>query len=414
MIALATLLRAPQRLPAFRALRHRNFRYFWLSGLGHVTAQGMQQLTLVWLVLQHTGSLGQLGLVVSLQGVTMLGSVLFGGVLADRVDRRKILGVGQFIMAATIMIAGVLVLASAIELWHLYIAAGLTGLVQGFTQPARVSFVSRLVDREDIMNAVALNSMIQNTSRILGPSLAGVIVEVFGIGPALFMNSGFYVAGIFGLLFIRGVPQVEQRRAASAIGDLAEGLRYAWRTPLLLAIVLLSVSVGFFGMPYIQLVPAFVRDVLGLGAGEAGLYLGVAGIGSLVGNLALATFSQTGRKNTLMVGLGLLFSAALFAFALTPWLALGLALMFFIGMGSTTLISVTNATIQLTTPPALVGRMMSLLLLTASLMFIGALPMGLVGEWAGLRVALGAGAGMVFVVTLVLGVVWWPIRKADI
>ena len=230
----------------------------------------------------------------------------------------------------------------------------------------------------------------------------------------MYFNGSLYLVGVGSLLFIRGVPKVQRTVRTSAAGDLIAGLRYARSTPVVFAIVLLALSMGFFGMPYVQMTPVFAKEVMGLGPREIGILLGAAGGGSLLGNMVLASMGNPKHKNQLLIGLILLFAASLFAFAFSPWFALSVALLFLVGLGSTTAISVLNAILQLVVPQELLGRVMSLTLVGASLMFVGALPMGLLGDLWGLRVAMALGAAVLLALVIVLGIVWTPLRRASV
>lgn len=401
---------AAGRLRMLRSLRHRDYRWFWFSGFGQALGQGMMQLTVAWLVLTLTDSLAQFGLVVFLQGVPMLGFVLFGGVMADRLDRKKVLMGSQVVMAAIIVVLAVLVQVDAAVLWHVYATSVATGIIAGLSMPARTSYVRSLVTREDLMNAVGLNAMLMNASRIVGPSLAGGIIEYTGIANALFVNGAFFMAGTVAMVPIRG-GAVQRSSKTSAAGDLAHGLGYAWRTPAVRALIMLTLALGLLGMVYVQVTPAFAKEVLHLGAGGAGLLAMAGGIGALAGSVGLVTLADAHHKGRVLITLALVFPVALLAFALTPWFAMAIIALALLGLASTMTISLVNAIIQLVVPQELVGRVSSLMLGGASMMFVGTLPLGYLGDRVGLREALAGSAAVLLGVAVSVTLMWSPLRR---
>lgn len=402
------------RVPAFRALRHRAFRWYWLSTSAQASARGMQFFVLGWLVLELTDSVTQLGLVIFLYGVPNLALMLLGGVLADRWERRTLLLVSQGFVSAIIFVLAILTTVDVILLWHVYAATFLMGIIQALNMPSRMAIVSDLVDRDDLMNAVALNMAVMNGGRILGPVIAGGLIELMGIGPALFLNGACYVLGAGFLLFVTGVTRPPVESNTSIISDLSVGIRYFLGSPVALTVVGMGFALGFFGMPYIQILPAFAKESLEVGAAEAGFLLTAAGIGSLIGALILASMGNSQRKNWILMGSAIIFGASLFMFAWSSWYWVSWLILLFVGLGSMTYISTTTTVLQLTAPPEMHGRLLSIWTLSAALMFIGALPMGVAADMLGWNIALAGGAGLCLTVFLVLGI-WRPtLRRLDI
>lgn len=413
-LSLSRLTAARQKVQVFRALRHRNYRLFWFSSMGQSVGMGMQQLTLGWLVLELTDSVSALGLVVFLQGIPQAGFMVFGGVFADRIDRRKVLIASQVIVTNIIVVLGVLTVTDHIRIWHIYITAILTGTVGAVNGPARMAIVRDLVEREDIMNAVGLNSSLMNTSRIIGPFVAGAFIEWIGIGPTLFASACGYVVGTIGLVFIRGTFRLAAATRRSVGRDLLEGVRYVWTAPAVLTIIVMGFAMGFFGQAYLQMMPAFAREVLEVGAGRAGLLMMGAGLGSLAGTLILASLGDFRYKHLLLLGTVLLFAIALFFFALAPSFSLALVALPLVGMGGMTFVAMGTTLLQLLAPPALQGRILSLWMIGGSFQFVGALPMGFVGDAMGLRFAIAGGAVICLALVFWLGVVRPPIRRLAI
>ena len=403
--------RVLRRVPALRPMRHRNFRWFWFSTLGQSAGLGMMQLTLAWLVLDLTGSITQFGVAIFVQGLPMLAFTLFGGVLADRMDRRKLLLGAQFVMTVNIAALATLALSDMAQVWHVYLTSFVAGTVAGLTQPARMAYIRSVVERDDVMNAIALHFLLMNSSRVVGPSLAGGLIDWLGIDITLYVNAAFYAQATLTLLPIRGVASIARTDRQSPIRDLLGGIRYAWLTPPVLAVVLSAFAIGLFVMPYVQLIPAFGREVLGLSAAQVGLLMMVGGAGALVGNLLLANLGDFKYKGMLLVGLVLALGGAVLALALAPWYGLVMVLLAVANAASTCAISLMNSIVAIVAPQELLGRVASLILVGASFMFIATLPMAYIGDRVGLDVAFAGGATMLLVAATLIGVVWSPLRK---
>ena len=386
---------------ALGALRYRNFRLYWFAGIGQAAALGMQFLILGWLVLELTNSPSQLGLVIAIYGAPNLALLMFGGIFADRVDRRWMLFYSQTIVAALIFGTATLTLYQLISIWHIYGIAFILGTIQGVNMPARMAIVPDLVGKDDILNATSLNMAVFNTGRIMGPSLAGWIIQHVGMGHALYFNALCYALGCVCLLMMSGVESRSQNKDANMLRDFWAGIKYVAMTPIAFTMVGMSFAFGFFGAAYVQVLPAFGKEVLRLNADGAGFLLTVAGIGSLAGNIYLASLGNTKNKNWLLLGMIILFGVSLFFFALSPIYIVSLVLLFFTGVGFTGFISMGTAILQISTPPELRGRMMSLWLIGAAVHYIGAWPLGTVGEYYGWPMSLGGGA------LLMLGLVMW-------
>ena len=386
---------------ALGALRYRNFRLYWFAGMGQAAALGMQFLILGWLVLELTNSPSQLGLVIAIYGAPNLALLMFGGIFADRVDRRWMLFYSQTIVAALIFGVATLTLYQLISIWHIYGIAFILGTIQGVNMPARMAIVPDLVGKDDILNATSLNMAVFNTGRIMGPSLAGWIIQHVGMGHALYFNALCYALGCVCLLMMSGVESRSQNKDANMLRDFWDGIKFVASTPIAFTMVGLSFAFGFFGAAYVQVLPAFGKEVLRLNADGAGFLLTVAGIGSLAGNIYLASLGNTKNKNWLLLGMIILFGVSLFFFALSPIYIVSLVLLFFTGVGFTGFISMGTAILQISTPPELRGRMMSLWLIGAAVHYIGAWPLGTVGEYYGWPMSLGGGA------LLMLGLVMW-------
>ena len=382
--------------------------------MGQAAALGMQFLILGWLTLELTDSSARLGLVIALYGVPNLAMLAFGGIFADRVNRRWLLFYSRIIVMALILVAATLTIQQLISMWHIYAISFVLGTVQGLNMPAQMAIVPDLVDERDILNATSLNMAVFNTGRIMAPSLAGWIIQYVGMGQALYLNAACYAISC---LFLLVMSKVESRSRSDGSGganilrDFWEGIRFVATTPIAFTLVGMSFAFGFFGAAYIQVLPAFGKEALDLNADGAGFLLTVAGMGSLTGNVFLASLGDARHKNWLLLGMISLFGVTLFMFALSQIYIVSLALLFLTGVGFTGFISMGTTVLQLSTPGELRGRMMSLWLIGAAVHYIGALPLGAVGEHWGWPTSLGGGALIMLAFVLWLGVFRPTLRR---
>ena len=402
---MAQILAIGRKIQTFRALRHRDYRWFWIGANAQALGRGMQFLILGWLVLELTDSAARMGFMIFLYGMPTLGFVLFGGTFADRFDRRGLLMLTQALVALLVLGIAVLETAGLVALWHIYAAAFVLGTLQAINTPARLAIVRDLVGQEDLMNAVVLNSAVMNSGRILGPAVAGAIIELAGMAPTLYLATGCFCVGTVTLLMIRRVPPAARGQRAGIMSELWGGLRYCWSNPVTFTVIGIGFAFGFFAMPYAQLLPAFAKLALDTGAGGAGLLMTGAGIGSLSGTFIMASLGNSSHKNWLLLGCIFLFGTALFCLAWSHWFWLSWAILFLVGMGS--IVPMGTTVLQLSVPGEFQGRVMSVWYVSAALMFIGSYPMTLVAEYISWTAAFAGGAAIYLTVAFVLGV-WRP------
>jgi MFS family permease len=333
----------------------------------------MTRLATSWLVYRLTGSAYLLGIVGFAGQVPTFIFGPFAGVWVDRLDRRRVLIVTQFLsMVQSFWLAG-LVLRGHITFTEILWLSVFQGVVNAFDMPARQAFLTQMVDRrEDLPNAIALNSSMVNGSRLIGPSLAGLVIAGYGEGDCFLIDGISYIAVIFSLLMMQvTVPQVTRNRV-SAIVDLREGWRYVTRFQPVRAILLLLGLVSLVGMPYTVLMPVFATKILHGGPHTLGFLMGASGVGALASAIWLAT-----RKTVLGLGkvipiMSALFGAGLIAFALSRWLALSLILMLFTGFGMMQQMAASNTILQTIVDEKMRGRVMSYY----SMAFAGTAPFG--------------------------------------
>ncbi len=391
----------------FNALRYSNYRWFWLNGATQAMAQGMQFLVLGWLVLEITNSSYQLGLVIFAFGLPNLLFAMLGGIIADRANRLSLLISTRIYVSVLIFALAILKITDLLEIWHIYAVVSLLGTVQALNGPARMAIVADLVDRDDMMNAVSLHSMVNQTGQIIGPAAAGGIIELAGIGPALMVNGGLYLSGIVFLSFIRGLPPRSAARDATLLEDLWAGLQCIRLTPILYTVIGITVAFAFFAVSYRHVMPAFTKEVLEIGAGGTGMLLLAAGLGSLLGNLILASLGDFRRKARLLMASVLLFSVVLIIFAWSPWFWASWIILLFGGATSFGFFTPLATTlIQLNVPSELRGRVLSVFQLAPAVHYLGALPLAVAADVISWPVA----AILSLLVALWLGL-WRPVLR---
>ncbi len=399
---------ARTRFQMFSALRYSNFRWFWLNGATQAMGQGMQFLTIGILVLDSTDSSYQLGLVIFAYGTPSLAFSLVGGIIADRTDRLRLLVSTRVVESVLILGLAILQISGVMELWHVFAVSALLGTVQAINGPARMALVADLVDRKDIMNAVTLHTMVNQSGQIIGPALAGGVIEIAGMGTALVANAGMYLSGIVFLVLIKGLLALPEAPKKAVIRELREGLQFVRTTPVLYTVIGLALAFTFFGMSYREVLPAFTKEVLEVGAGGTGLLWLGAGLGSLLGSFLLAGLGDFKRKSWLLLASLLLLCVFLIAFAWSRWYWSSWILFFFVGTMSTGLFwPLANTLVQLNVPPELRGRVLSILQIAPAIHFLSALPLAVAGDLVSWPIAITGAALMVLLITLLLGI-WRP------
>ena len=355
----------------FRALRHRNYQLFFAGQLISLIGTWMDQVAESWLVYRLTGSALLLGTVAFASQIPVFLLAPIGGALADRADRRKILVITQSSMMLLTFVLAWLTLSHRVQIWHVVALAALTGVVNALDLPARQAFVVDMVAREDLVNAIALNSSMFNGARIIGPALAGIIVAGIGEGWCFFANGVSFIAVIAGLLLMR-MNRPRLAIEGSAIQNILEGFRFVAGNGPMRALMLLLGLVSFTAMPYAVLMPVFADQILHGGPKALGLLMGCSGVGALGGALTLAT-----RKTVQGLGLWVAISCAcfgltllLFSFSRSMWLSC--ALLIPTGFSVMIQMASSNTLIQSMAPDRLRGRVMSVYTMT----FMGMAPFG--------------------------------------
>ena len=377
--------------PTFQALRIRNYRLYATGGVVSNVGTWMQRVAQDWLVLQLSGHSGvALGITTGLQFLPMLLLAPFAGTLADRYSKRKVLIATQAFMATVGLILGLLDISGVVQVWHVYALALLLGVGAACVAPARQSFVIEMVGRDDLPNAVGLNSASFNLGRVIGPSLAGVLIVLIGTGPVFLINAASFGAVIFALTRMRSSELMPMPRSPGGRGQVFEGIRYVRARPDLVLVMVIVFFVGTFGLNFQMTSALMATAVFGKGAGAYGLLGSVVAIGSLSGALLAA---RRGRPRLRLIVLAAVaFGVVEVAAGLMPTYLSFMALLIPLGLCQMTLLNAANATMQLGVDPVMRGRVMALYM--AVLMGgtpIGAPLVGALAEAFGARWSLIAG-----------------------
>lgn len=392
----------------FRSLRHRNFRLFWTGQLVSLVGTWMQSVAQGWLVLTLTDSAFMLGLVSAIGSMPVLFLSLPGGVAADRFDKRRLLIFTQSTAMVLALTLAALTHYGLVRIWQVVLLAAVSGSVFAFDAPSRQAFTIELVGKEDLLNAIALNSAIFNAARIVGPALAGILIGFIGMAGCFFLNGISFLAVIAGLWLI-AQERPAPRAPGSAWREMRDGLSYSWNHPVIRPLVTIVAVFSIFGMPYAMLMPVFAKDILAVGPRGLGFLMTANGVGALAGALGLAAFSRTRGRGRLVLVAGIVFSLGLAAFSLSKSFILSLALLPLVGWAMVSQTATINTLLQTTVPDGLRGRVMSLF----TFVFMGMMPFGslLGGSTAqrfGAPAALRAGAAVCLGTTILI---FWKERE---
>ncbi len=355
-----------------RSLRHRNFQLFFSGQLISLIGTWMQNVAQSWLVYRLTGSSLLLGTVSFAGQIPVFPLAPLAGMVADRWNRRSIVIITQTSSMVLAFILAALTLTKRITVWEIVLLAALLGVVNAFDIPARQSFLVEMVGREDLMNAIALNSSIFNSARIIGPGIAGILVASIGEGWCFFANAVSYIAVIVGLFLMKIPPRQAERAIKSAFDHIAEGFRFVRRTAPIRSLLMILGLVSLVGMPYTVLMPVFAKNVLHGDATTLGVLGSAAGIGALAGALALASRTRVEGLGKWVWKACASFGAFLILFSFSHWYALSVLLLVPVGFSLMTQMGSTNTLVQSMVPDRLRGRTMAVY----SMMFMGMSPVG--------------------------------------
>jgi MFS family permease len=405
----ATQLRLGWRWPdGLRALRYRNFRLFFLGQTVSLTGNWMQTTALQWLVYSLTGSQLSLGMVTFASYIPVLVLSLFMGVIVDRVARRRLILLTQSWFMVLAVILAVLTFSGRIQYWHILALAILLGIGNALDMPARQAFFADIVERDDLMNAIALNSSVFNGARIIGPAIGGWVVGLLGEAPAFALNAVSFGGVLLGLLLIQVPQRAKTAKPMGSLGELRQGVAYLIRERRVLGLVTMIAVFSVVGFPYVVLLPVFARDILQVGASGLGVLLASQGVGALSAALLLAFAGDRRHRGRMTILSRALLPAATLVLALSRTMSLSMLALVFAGYAFISQSAVTNTLIQLIVPDELRGRVISAYTWALGGFWpIGALLMGAAGDRLGAPTAVMLFSGICALIAI-LGALAFP------
>jgi MFS family permease len=368
---------AGRRSKMFRALSHRDFRLFWIGAFLSNVGTWMQAVAQGWLVLQLTNSAFWLGLDAFMATAPGFVFTLVGGVFADQIDRRRVLLYTQVVAGAAAMTLAILVWTGAVNRWMILGFSFVTGCCMALASPSYLAMTYDLVGREDLANAIAMNSTQFQLSRVVGPALAGVGFRLFGLAGCFFANGLSFIAVVVALCMVhpkqhRSINTDTPKPRFRIWSDLIEGFRYVRNRPRVFSLLLLSAVNSLFGAPYFTLVPVYARDFFILGETGLALMMGIAGCGALFGALLVAYLGDFKYKGWFVLGGAFMFGVFVRSFALSHNLMLSLLFLFGVGFSLVVSVAITNTLLQKLVTDEMRGRVMSMFILS----FMGTMPIG--------------------------------------
>ena len=392
-----------------------SFRWFWAGSLAQAMSQGMQFLVLGWLVLEVTGDQTQLGLAITLYGLPNIAFLMAGGIIADRVDRKQLLMVTQAMVGSTIGGLAVLTITDNVALWHIYLAAALLGVLQALNMPARIAMISDLVGERRLLDAVGQFNAGNHAGRIVGPPIAGVLIDQWGMGVVLALNAGCYGVSILLLSLVRGSFSRPETNRQPLLRHIREGVSVIRDTPMLWTVLVVTCFFGGFGMAHLQVLPAFAKEMLDSSASEVGLLLLASGIGALTGSLTLTLMHRQWLYRWLLFCISIftvLLALMAWSGALDDLTGLAWSGWFWVTWVSVLLVGIvaigwvwplTTTIIQLASPAELRGRVLGVFHLVPGFHLVGAWPLTLAAASIGWPLAITCAAAVCLTVTLSYG-----------
>jgi MFS family permease len=376
----------------FRAISVRNYRLYFTGQVISVSGTWMQTVAQAYLILFPLHGTGvDVAIATSLQFLPLLLLGPFGGLIADRLDKRRVLYATQGTAGTLALVLGILTVTHSVMLWQVYLLAAGLGFVNLFDNPARQTFVSEMVGLELLPNAVSLNSVLMNSARVIGPAIGGVLILTVGVSTCFFLNAASFAAVIAALAMMRAAELYQRPRVVRAKGQVREGLRYVWARPDLKVPLISMAVVGVFAFNFTVTLPLLAKFTFHGGAGLYSWFMVAMGAGAVLGGLATAFRSRPSTR--LLACIGVVFGIAMFAVALSPTETLALVMLVPMGATSIAFVATNNATLQLRADHAMRGRVMSL----NAIAFLGSTPigaplLGYVSDSSNPRVALVLGA----------------------
>ena len=365
--------------------------------------QWIQQVTLGWLLYDLTGNSMLLGALNGLRALPFLVTGPLAGVAADRMDRRKLLLRTQWVLIVTAVLMGALVASPFLHVWHIFLFTLITGVAWTITEPVRMSMIPNVVPKEDLANAVALNSGGFNLMKVIGPALGGALIAWFGAADNFFLQAIAY-SGVLAMIYWMHIPPHRgETTRQSALANLKEGFAYVRATPAVLALMTLAYVPRIFAVPYQTLMPVFQKDVLQIGPEGLGLLMAAPGVGAVIAVLTMASLgSRIKRQGLLLVGSIVVLGGLLIVFSLITWFPLALVMLVLVGIFQMFFLASTATILQMIVPDALRGRVLSLYMLDRGFMPLGALFAGTAAHFIGAPITVAIMGAIVIVLTLIV------------
>jgi MFS family permease len=392
---------------ALRALRHRDFRLFWCGQAISLVGSWMQSVGLSWLVLELTGSPLRLGLVSALQFGPLLLLSVIAGVVVDRSPKRRLLMGTQLALMLPALALAALAWTGWVRYWHVATLAGVIGVVNALDMPSRQSFTVEMVGRDDLLNAIALNSATFNAARVAGPALGGYLISHHGTAVAFLLNGLSFLAVVAALAAVQAGSQARPRAGTTLRQEMGDGLRYATRTPVVALILSLVGTLSMFALNHGVLVPLFAREVLREGAHGFGLLMAWLGVGAVSGAVVMAVLGRSRPPLPAIVGPALGVAGGILALAFVRQFAVAAGVLFLVGALQIVFLNGCNTIVQVTAPDELRGRVMGVYMMVfAGVTPVGAFLVGSVAEAAGVPAACALGGGLAALAVLLLAARW--------
>jgi len=403
-----------RRLSLPPALKYPAYRAYWLGMLASVSGFQMFRAAQAWFVFELTGSPLFLGYAAAANAIPAIFFNLFGGVFADKVDKRRLIIATQLMSGSLIFLLATLTLLDVAKVWHVLAIAFLAGAVEAFDTPARQAIYPHLIDRRVMMSAVALNSSIWSGNRIIAPAVAGIIIAVSNMETSFFVAGAGFVVMAAVMYRIKMAP-IERGAKGSPAHDLLEGLNYIRTNFLFTFLIGMTFFNSFFGMAYVFLMPVFAQDILGLGPSAYGILLSAGGVGSLLTTVAIGYVSNDRYKGLLIIGGAVVFGLLLIVFAVSSELVgsylLAMSLLFLMGIATSTYMISIQSSLQMMVPDAMRGRVMGFYGMTWSIMPLGGMQAGALAQFTTAPIAIAAGGIAVVIFALGPALLNGRIRK---
>jgi len=379
----------------FRSLRHRNYRLLWIGTLFSSSGLWLQQVTINWLAFDLSGSSFVVGLASGARSLPLLGLGPVGGVMADRYNKKRLMLFTQIAQLLLTFAFGIVIIAGLVEVWHLFAFSLLSGVAWALNMPVRQSVVPTTVPREDMMNAMALNSAGFNITRIVGPALAGIMITAVGPGENFLIQSAAYLGVAVSVMQLR-LPEVKQAaRDVNVWGNLKEGAGYVWKHATLRTQMTLALVPVVIALPYIAILPQFNEDNLGGSAGSFGLLMAAPGLGAVVATLALASMRNIDHKGLMLLAAVFALGMSLIALAVAPTLWVALPVLVVVGACQMAYMTTNQTVLQLSTPDEYRGRVMGIFMLNQGMLPLGSLFSGTIADLWSAPIALAIMGGLV-------------------